>query len=155
MALETEIKLSLSAGTARRLPAHALLAGIKPQTQRLLNTYYDTPALDLNARRIGLRFRKKGAQWLLTVKSAATVSGGLALRHEWETPAKPGQFDFSHIDEPDFKVALEQALPRLQAMFTTDFRRTTWNVPFGESLIEMALDQGSICLLYTSPSPRD
>ena len=144
MATEIELKLQLTAQTARQVPAHPLLAGIKPQTQRLLNTYYDTPALDLNARRIGLRFRKKGAQWLLTVKSAATVSGGLALRHEWEKPAKPGQFDFSHIDEPDFRVALEQALPRLQAMFTTDFRRTTWNVPFGESLIEMALDQGSI-----------
>ena len=144
MATEIELKLQLTARTARQLAAHPLLAGIKPQGQHLLNTYYDTPALDLNARRIALRFRKKGWQWLLTVKSAATVSGGLALRNEWETPASPGQFDFSHVDAPEFKAALDEALPRLQAIFTTDFRRTTWRVPFGKSLIELALDRGKI-----------
>ena len=121
MATEIELKLQLTAQTARRLPAHPLLAGIKPQGQHLLNTYYDTPALDLNARRIALRFRKKGWQWLLTVKSAAPVSGGLALRNEWETPARPGQFDFSHVDAPEFKAALDKALPQLQAIFTTDY----------------------------------
>lgn len=144
MATEIELKLQLTAQTARRLPAHPLLTGIKPQTQRLLNTYYDTPALELSACRIALRFRKMGKQWLLTVKSAATVSGGLALRHEWETPAKPGQFDFSHVDEPEFKAVLDKALPRLQAIFTTDFRRTTWHVPVGESLIELVLDRGKV-----------
>ena len=144
MATEIELKLQLTAKTARQLSAHPLLAGIKPQGQHLLNTYYDTPTLDLSARRIALRFRKKGWQWLLTVKSAATVSGGLALRNEWETPARPGQFDFSHVDAPEFKAALDEALPRLQAIFTTDFRRTTWHVPFGKSLIELALDRGKI-----------
>ena len=144
MATEIELKLQLTAQTARRLPAHPLLAGIKPQGQHLLNTYYDTPALDLNARRIALRFRKKGWQWLLTVKSAATVSGGLALRNEWETPARPGQFDFSHVDAPEFKAALDEARPRLQAIFTTDFRRVAWRVPFGKSLIELVLDRGKI-----------
>ena len=144
MATEIELKLELTAQTARRLPTHPLLAGIKPQGQHLLNTYYDTPALDLNARRIALRFRKKGWQWLLTVKSAATVSGGLAQRNEWETPASPGQFDFSHVDAPEFKAALDEARPRLQAIFTTDFRRMTWRVPFGKSLIELVLDRGKI-----------
>jgi len=144
MATEIELKLQLTPQTARQLPAHPLLAGIKPQGQHLLNTYYDTPALELNARRIGVRFRKKGVRWLLTVKSAATVSGGLALRDEWETPAKPGQFDFSHVDAPKFRAVLDEARPRLQAIFTTDFRRMTWQVPFGKSLIELVLDRGRI-----------
>jgi inorganic triphosphatase YgiF len=43
MALETEIKMSLPAGAARRLPAHRLLADSKPLRQQLVNTYYDTP----------------------------------------------------------------------------------------------------------------
>ena len=106
----------------------------------------------MNARRIALRFRKKGWQWLLTVKSAAPVSGGLALRNEWETPARPGQFDFSHVDAPEFKAALDEAQPRLQAIFTTDFRRMTWRVPFGHSLIELALDRGKIAMNGT---PRE
>ncbi|MBN8462270.1 MAG: CHAD domain-containing protein [Dechloromonas sp.] len=144
MATEIELKLQLTPQTAQRLSAHPLLAGIQPQGQHLLNTYYDTPALDLNARRIGLRFRKKGRQWLLTVKSAATVSGGLALRDEWEARAKPGQFDFSHVDAPKFRAILDEALPRLQAIFTTDFRRLAWQVPFGRSRIELVLDRGKI-----------
>ena len=74
MATEIELKLQLTPQAARQLPSHPLLAGIKPQRQHLLNTYYDTPTLELHDRRVALRFRKKGWQWLLTVKSAATVS---------------------------------------------------------------------------------
>ena len=126
------------------MPAHPLLAGIKGQRQHLLNTYYDTPALDLHDRRIAVRFRQKGWQWLLTVKSAEPATGGLAMRSEWETAAQPGQFDFRHVDDPELKVLLGNATPQLQPIFTTDFRRTTWHVPYGESVIEMAVDRGSI-----------
>lgn len=144
MATEIELKLQLTPQAARQLPAHLLLAGIKAQRQHLLNTYYDTPMLDLHDRRIAVRFRKKGWQWLLTVKSAEPASGGLAMRSEWETPAQPGHFDFSHVDNPELQVFLDNALPQLQPVFTTDFRRTIWQVPYGESLIEMAVDRGSI-----------
>lgn len=143
MATEIELKLQLTPQTARQLPSHPLLAGIKPQRQHLLNTYYDTPALELHDRRVALRFRKKGWQWLLTVKSAEPASGGLAMRSEWETPAPPGHFDFSHVGNPELRVFLDNAVPELQAIFTTDFRRTIWHVPFGESLIEMAVDRGN------------
>jgi triphosphatase len=77
MALETEIKLSLSAGTARRLPAHALLAGIKPLRQPLVNTYYDTPERSLQRKRLAVRYRQKGSETLLMVKSDAALLGGL------------------------------------------------------------------------------
>jgi len=144
MATEIELKLQLTPHTARQLPAHALLAGIKPQRQHLLNTYYDTPELALHERRIAMRFRKKGWQWLLTVKSAEPASGGLAMRSEWEAPAHPGVFDFSHVDNPELRGWLEQAAPDLQPVFTTDFRRTIWHVPFGESRVELAVDRGNI-----------
>jgi inorganic triphosphatase YgiF len=144
MSTEIELKLDLTPQTARRLPAHPLLAALRPRRQHLLNTYYDTPDLALHARRVALRFRKKGWQWLLTVKSAEPASGGLALRSEWETPAHPGHFDFAHVDAPALRLFLEAATPGLQPVFTTDFRRTTWEVPFGESVIEMAVDRGSI-----------
>jgi inorganic triphosphatase YgiF len=90
MATEIELKLQLTPQVARQLPSHPLLAGIKAQRQHLLNTYYDTPELDLHARRIAVRFRKKGWHWLLTVKSAEPASGGLAMRSEWEATAHPG-----------------------------------------------------------------
>ena len=71
MALETELKLSLPPRTASRFAAHPLLAGLASQRQKLLNTYYDTPELTLQHERIGVRYRRKGRQWLLTVKCAA------------------------------------------------------------------------------------
>ncbi len=144
MATEIELKLQLTPQAARQLPSHPLLAGIKPQRQHLLNTYYDTPTLELHDRRVALRFRKKGWQWLLTVKSAEPASGGLALRSEWETATHPGDFNFSHVDNPELRVFLDNAVPQLQSIFTTDFHRTIWHVPFGESTIEMAVDRGNV-----------
>ena len=78
MAVETEIKLSLPPRAASGLDKHPLLAGSKPLRQRLLNTYYDTPDLRLQRERIAVRYRKKGWQWLFTVKGAAPSTGGFS-----------------------------------------------------------------------------
>jgi len=144
MSIEIELKLQLSPKTAKKLTSHPLLANIQPQKMRLLNTYYDTPKLVLHAKRIAVRFRKKGEQWLLTVKSAEPASGGLAMRSEWETTATPGNFDFSHVDADELRDFLERASEQFEPIFTTDFRRQIWHVPFGESLIELAVDRGNI-----------
>ncbi|QRM20552.1 CHAD domain-containing protein [Dechloromonas sp. TW-R-39-2] len=144
MSTEIELKLQLTAKSAKKLASHPLLLPLAAQKQHLLNTYYDTPELALHAKRIAMRFRKKGEQWLLTVKSAEPASGGLAVRSEWEKPALPGVFDFSHVDEPSLRDFLETARPQMAAVFTTDFRRQIWHVPFGHSLIELALDRGTI-----------
>ena len=144
MGTEIELKLSLSPAAARQLPAHPLLAGLPFQRQRLLNTYYDTPKRDLEALCVAVRFRKKGWQWLLTVKSAEPASGGLAQRSEWECHATPGNFDFAHVTSEDLRKNLENLAPQLQAIFTTHFQRTAWQVEFGASRIELALDRGGI-----------
>lgn len=144
MATEIELKLRLDARHVRKLLAHPLLKGMSSQKQNLLNTYYDTPELTLRQRRIALRFRKKGWEWLLTVKSAEPASGGLAIRNEWEIPATPGQFDFAHVDNAELRALLDNARDRLAPVFTTDFRRQSWQIACGDSLIEMALDRGRI-----------
>ncbi len=144
MSTEIELKLQLSPKAASKLAKHPLLANIASQRQHLLNTYFDTPKLELHERRIAVRFRKKGWQWLCTVKSAEPASGGLAMRSEWETQATPGTFDFSHVDNAEFRDFLEQRIAQLEPVFTTDFKRQIWHVPFGESLIELAIDRGHI-----------
>ena len=144
MSTEIELKLQLSPKAARQLAGHPLLADLPSQRQRLLNTYFDTPELELHARRMAVRFRKKGGQWLCTVKTAEPASGGLAMRNEWETPATPGIFDFSHVDAAELRDYLEHHRPRLGAVFTTDFNRQTWQIPFGQSLIELAIDRGHV-----------
>lgn len=144
MATEIELKLRLDPRQLRKLLAHPLLAATPPQRQRLLNTYYDTPELALRARRVALRFRKKGWEWLLTVKSAEPASGGLAVRNEWESAATPGIFDFSHVDAPALRTLLDGLRDDLEPVFTTDFTRLRWQLACGESQIEVAIDRGSI-----------
>lgn len=145
MAIETELKLRLPPGAAAALLRHPLLARQAPQKLRLLNTYYDTPELDLLRRRIALRHRRKGWDWLITVKSAEAAAGGLARRSEWEAPSQPGQFDFAHVDAPKLRAWLEKQRPRLEPAFTTDFTRLAWILePQPGTRIEVALDRGSI-----------
>jgi len=144
MSTEIELKLQLSPKAAGKLARHPLLANIASHKQQLLNTYFDTPELELHQRRIAVRFRKKGWQWLSTVKSAEPASGGLAMRSEWETQAPPGTFDFSHVDNAEFRSFLESRIDKLEPVFTTDFKRQSWQVPFGESLIELVIDRGHI-----------
>ena len=100
MSMETELKLRLSPTQARRLVAHPMLAGCAPQKSRLLNTYYDTPDLELRRRGVALRLRRKGTNvWLMTVKGGDSGAGGLAQRHEWEKPVQPGVFDFAIVED--------------------------------------------------------
>lgn len=144
MATEIELKLALAAGDVPRLLAHPALAGEVPLVQPLCNTYFDTPDLALSARKMALRLRKKGQDWLLTVKTAEKSTDGLSRRHEWEAPAQPGEFNFSHVDQPQLRAYLESLIPQLTAIFTTDFQRHAWVLQRGGARIEVALDQGEI-----------
>ena len=145
MATETEIKLSLPAHAASQVAKQALLAGVEPQRQLLINTYYDTPDLRLRRERIVVRYRQKGSQWLLTVKTAPQLTAGLAQRSEWEVPARPGAFDFSHVDSGSLRDLLESLRDELQPLFTTHFRRHIWLLePRYGVRIELALDRGWI-----------
>ena len=145
MAVETELKLSLPAAALPRLRRHRLLAGVKPQRQHLENTYYDTADLALTQARVAVRHRRTAWGWLLTVKSTEPSAGGLAQRNEWEAPSQPGAFDFSHVDRKALRKTLEKLTPRLQAVFSTDFLRTTWVLaPSPGTRIEVALDRGCV-----------
>ena len=68
--METELKLSLSAAELPRLLAHPLLTPTG-QTQRLLNTYFDTSDLALQQRSMAVRERSK---WRWT-KAASMCPG--------------------------------------------------------------------------------
>jgi len=144
MAQETELKLALDADDLPRLRAHALL-GAQAPTQRLLNTYFDTPDLTLQARRMAVRERQAGLQWLLTVKTAGRSAGGLSRRQEWEGPTTPGALDFATlVDDAPLAAELMALRPALQPLFATDFERQRWVIAHAGARIEVALDQGRI-----------
>ena len=142
--METELKLSLSAPELPRLLAHPLLAQTG-DSQRLLNTYFDTPELALQQRRMAVRERLAGEQWLLTVKTAGQSTGGLSRRQEWEGPTTPGalQFDIL-VDEAALAQDLMALRHNLRALFCTDFERQRWVIEHAGAQIEVALDQGHI-----------
>lgn len=142
--METELKLSLSATELPRLLAHPLLAPAG-ETQRLLNTYFDTPELALQQRRMAVRERLAGKQWLLTVKTAGQSQNGLSRRQEWEGPTTPGVLQFDTlVDDAVLAQDLMTLRPNLRALFCTDFERQRWVVAHAGAKIEVALDQGRI-----------
>ncbi len=142
--METELKLSLNDADLPRLLTHPLL-GKGAGTQRLLNTYFDTPDLDLQERRMAVRERLAGEQWLLTVKTAGQSQNGLSRRQEWEAPTTPGTLDFeSLVDDAALATDLMALRPALRALFCTDFERQRWVIEHAGAKIEVALDRGRI-----------
>ena len=142
--METELKLSLSAPELPRLLSHPLLAQAG-HTQRLLNTYFDTPELALQQRRMAVRERLAGEQWLLTVKTSGQSQNGLSRRQEWEGPTTPGALQFDAlVDDAALAQDLMTLRPNLHALFCTDFERQRWVIAHAGAQIEVALDQGRI-----------
>ena len=142
--METELKLSLKEEDLPRLLTHPLLAK-GAGTQRLLNTYFDTPDLALQQRRMAVRERLAGDRWLLTVKTAGQSQNGLSRRQEWEGPTTPGALQFDRlVDDAALAADLMALRPALHALFCTDFERQRWVVTHAGAQIEVALDQGRI-----------
>ena len=142
--METELKLSLNETDLPRLLGHPLLTQTGA-TQQLLNTYFDTPELDLQKRSMAVRERLAGDQWLLTVKTAGRSQNGLSRRQEWEAPTTPGALQFDTlVDDTALATELMAMRPRLKALFCTDFERQRWLLSHADAQIEVALDQGRI-----------
>ncbi len=150
--METELKLSLHQQDVPALLAHPLLAA-PAKVQRLLNTYFDTPALDLKQRRMAVRERLAGNQWLLTVKTAGKSDNGLSRRQEWEAPTTPGALDFAAlVDDAELAASLMALRAELKPMFRTDFERHSWVLTHDSASIEVAIDQGHITVPGTALS---
>jgi indole-3-glycerol phosphate synthase len=143
MAREIELKLAVPDGALAPLAAW-LDANAQPRGEaELLNIYLDTPDHALARSRAALRLRRKGGQWLQTLKTAGSSAGGLAVRNEWETPVDGEAIDLSRLP-PEARAVLEPLAGRLAPVFRTDFRRRTWLIRAGDGDIEAALDRGTI-----------
>ena len=150
--METELKLSLRQQDVPALLAHPLLAA-PAKAQRLLNTYFDTPALDLKQRRMAVRERLAGDQWLLTVKTAGKSENGLSRRQEWEAPTTQGALDFAAlVNDAELAASLMALRGELKPLFRTNFERHSWVLTHEGASIEVALDQGHITVPGTDLS---
>jgi triphosphatase len=144
MSTETELKLQLNPTDLPVLLAHPLLAKAGP-TERLLNTYFDTPDLALKRRRMAVRERLAGEVWLLTVKTAGSSVDGLSRRREWEGRTTPGALDFAAlVDDTELAAELMALRPTLRPLFCTDFERRRWVLEHAGAQVEVALDEGTV-----------
>lgn len=153
MAAEIELKLVVPdaalAPLAAWLDANAQAQG----GATLLNVYLDTPERDLASQRAALRLRRKGSQWLQTLKTAGHSVDGLATREEYENPVDGEALDLARFPA-DAQAQLAPLAARLGPVFRTDFERRTWLVQTGGGSIEVALDIGMITAPATQAAER-
>jgi len=143
MAQEIELKLAVPDDALAPLAAW-LDANGEPQGEAtLLNVYLDTPERDLARARAALRLRRKGAQWLQTLKTAGHSQSGLATRHEWETEVSGEAVEIQRLPA-EAQALLAPLVGRLAPVFRTDFVRRTWLIRQDGARIEAALDRGTI-----------
>lgn len=144
--MEIELKLAFPPDAREAIAAHPLLAAgkLQGQPETLESTYFDTLGLELQARRIALRVRNTSRGKVQTVKCAATSSGGLSARPEWECPYGEA-FDFSAVDDAATRRRLEEARGQLLPVFKTVFERRTWLLePRPGVRILVMLDSGHV-----------
>lgn len=146
MAVETELKLRIAPEDMARLKRNPLLRKLTRSTarvQKLHNTYYDTPRLDLLRSGMALRLRRVGGRWMQTLKGGGGVEAGLHSRNEWETPVAKEALDL------DALKAVGARLPpgvkkKLRPVFRTDFTRSVRMVEFEGATVELCMDSGVI-----------
>src|SRR5690606_4828891 len=142
MANEIELKLALAPQGMQTLKQSWLSRhNVESQArQQLGNIYFDTPELALNQHKVALRLREHNGQYIQTLKTKGQSVGGLHQRGEWEWEvAEPRLY-------PELLVGTafpqEIQVGELTPLFRTDFERTVVLMRRGESLIELALDEG-------------
>lgn len=144
MATELEIKLSVS--EAAQTQALEWLSS-RPEVRAgkiksLVNRYFDTPNAELNRAKAALRIRKAGDDYIQTLKTRGEFVDGAHRREEWEWPVSGPDLDLSLLQDTPLNAALD--LSSLQVVFETNFQRQVLWLEEGQSVIEVAIDSGSV-----------
>lgn len=148
---EIELKLRINKDDIARLKRQKVIKkhlASKPRTRRLISIYYDTPDLQLVKTGLSLRVRRMSGGWFQSIKTAGSAIKGLHNRMEWEDLLHSGKPDFSKITDPALiKVFGNPALQAaLKPIFTTDVKRTEWQLMLPKGQIELALDVGALVI---------
>lgn len=138
MGIEYELKFT---ATPDILPVIAGQYGTESVRYQMETTYYDTPSCALSQRHYTLRRRLENGKSVCTLKTPA----GQDTRKELETEcssiydALPALIRMGAPE--DFCALLDEGIaPLCGAKFT----RLAFTIPYGSSLLELALDEGSL-----------
>ncbi|HIJ38552.1 MAG TPA: CYTH domain-containing protein, partial [Rhodospirillaceae bacterium] len=144
MGSETELKFQLDPVALQQLRRHPLLGRLKQEKARTRlekSAYFDTAEGHLRAQGAVLRIRTIGRRRIQTLKTTDEKAGAWS-RNEWEWDI----FD----DVPDLRLLTDTPLAEtigqtnLQAVFSTEIRRTTYLLSEPGWTVELALDQGQV-----------
>lgn len=152
MSKEIELKFEIEQPSIAALSNFIKTQNVSDQQLlHLTNTYYDSIDNQLQNNGISLRIRsiheeRKTILHEITLKSSGTAVAGLHSRNEFNVYLPDDQINLSVLPENIFPqhIDITKLSCQLVALFTTNFYRQTWLVVFGESEIEIALDQGHI-----------
>jgi hypothetical protein len=142
--LELELKLEFDPADRERLESARPLKSAHGETHRLVSTYFDTPARDLLKAGYSLRVRRIGRRRVQTVKAAGDPSAGLFVRPEWERPVKGDAPLLDGESGPLVQEIGAKKLDRIEPIFVTDVKRTTFRIDLAGAKIELAIDDGEV-----------
>jgi len=160
MATETELKLAMTPTQLQRLRRHPVIRSLaqgRSRAHRLINIYFDTPDFRLREHRVMLRIREVDGRRIQTIKAPGAlvysdrqINGGAGIAQEFEefehdlsADAGPELDDFDApglaqiFADPDLRNGLSP-------VFHSEIERRTLPLALADSLIELALDQGTI-----------
>lgn len=115
-----------------------------PQT--LTNIYFETADNRLRQHDMGLRIRGYDGRYEMTMKTGGKVVGGLHQRPEYNVDIDSDKLDLARFPTDIWPEGwdIAELQTALIPLFRTDFTREKWVITYGESEIELALDQGAI-----------
>jgi len=154
VSIETEICLKLPLALSKRLTSLDLLKAAAPRRQVLRAVYFDTPEGHLRKARSGLRLRRESGRWVQTFKREQSASERLELNQV--LPTRSTQLPALHLPDslallvvvegrgPKSRLTAGQLGPALVPQFETQVRRTSWQVRYQGSLLELAFDRGEV-----------
>ncbi len=111
---------------------------------KLVNTYYDTPALALHRERLSLRVRKQASEFVQTVKAENPTQPDILERKEWEDQIPSRR---PVLDAPKTGKRLPNTVrdEELRPVFATTVTRTVIEIsPDPSARVEAAIDEGEI-----------
>ncbi|MCL2913888.1 CYTH domain-containing protein [Shewanella corallii] len=148
MAAEIELKLFLDLADLQTLTTK--LSNLEHSellpTKQLTNRYFDTQDLQLRRWDMGLRVRGEGDHREQTIKTAGRVAGGIHSRPEYNIDIEADTPTLSLFPDEIWPVDADIATVQneLYCLFDTNFTRQLWHVYVGNSMVEIALDTGTI-----------
>jgi triphosphatase len=144
---EIELKLAVTpadVGALKIHPTFVELLSSPIRTETLTSVYFDTDQSDLRNRGVTLRVRRKGDQFIQTIKSTSSP-GNTLERDEWETPLHDGQPNLDAAANTALEPLLTpQVRATLRPIFETRIRRSLYHLADHTWQIEIAFDEGEI-----------